>query len=136
MTIEALPDRTVRNMAAFMQRLRSMHDDDALAFELFVRHVAAAVEDQRRSEGTADPRDLLTPATDECKILHQQKLPPDWAIRPSDGLQAGVAQRRSPHISCSLLESSRSAPLPGRTRAGSAAASGHRARCRRCAVVR
>src|SRR5262245_51583514 len=78
MTIEALPDRTVRNMAAFVQRLRSMHDDDALAFEVCVRHVGAAVEDQRRSECKADPRDLLTPATDECKILHQQKLPPDW----------------------------------------------------------
>ena len=30
MSVEALPDRTVRNMAAFMQRLRRMHDGDPL----------------------------------------------------------------------------------------------------------
>ena len=57
MGVEALPDRTVRNMAAFMQRLRRMHEVDPLAFEVCVRHVAATIEDQRRSEGKADPRD-------------------------------------------------------------------------------
>jgi hypothetical protein len=57
MSVESLPDRTVTNMAAFMQKLRRMHADDALAFEVCVRHVAAAIEDQRRSEGRADPRD-------------------------------------------------------------------------------
>jgi hypothetical protein len=56
-SVEALPDRTVRNIVAFMQRLRRMHDDDPLAFEACVRHVAAAIEDQRRSEGRTDPRD-------------------------------------------------------------------------------
>jgi len=57
LSVEALPDRTVTNMAAFMQKLRRMHDDDPLAFEVCVRHVAAAIEGQRRSEGKADPRD-------------------------------------------------------------------------------
>ncbi len=59
-SVEALPDRTVTNMAAFMQKLRRMHDDDSLAFEVCVRHVAAAIEDQRRSEGKADPRDTTS----------------------------------------------------------------------------
>lgn len=57
MSVEALPDRTVTNMAAFMHKLRRMHDDDPLAFEVCVRHVAAAIADQRRSEGRADPRE-------------------------------------------------------------------------------
>jgi len=60
MSVEGLPDRTVRNMTTFMQRLRRMHDDDALAFEVCVRHVAAAIEDQRRGEGRADPRDTTS----------------------------------------------------------------------------
>lgn len=57
MGVPSLPDRTVKNMTAFMQKLRRMHDDDPLAFEVCVRHVAAAIEDQRRSEGRDDPRD-------------------------------------------------------------------------------
>jgi hypothetical protein len=57
MSVEGLPRRTMTNMVAFMERLRRMHDDDPLAFEVCVRHVAAAIEDQRRSEGRADPRD-------------------------------------------------------------------------------
>jgi hypothetical protein len=57
MSVEGLPGRTVTNMVAFMERLRRMHDDDPLAFEVCVRHVAAAIEDHRRSEGRADPRD-------------------------------------------------------------------------------
>lgn len=60
MSVKALPDRTVRNMTAFMQRLRRMHDDDPLAFEVCVRHVAAAIEDQRRGEGRDDPRDTTS----------------------------------------------------------------------------
>jgi hypothetical protein len=57
MSVEGLPDRTVANMAKFMEKLRWMPEDDALAFEVCVRHVAAAIEDQRRGEGRADPRD-------------------------------------------------------------------------------
>jgi hypothetical protein len=55
--VEGLPSSTVTNMVAFMEKLRRMHDDDPLAFEVCVRHVASAIEDQRRSEGRADPRD-------------------------------------------------------------------------------
>lgn len=57
MSVRSLPGRTVANMAAFMDKLRQMHADDPLAFEVCVRHVAAAIEDQRRGEGRADPRD-------------------------------------------------------------------------------
>jgi len=57
MSVQGLPEATVKNMTTFMQRLRRMHSDDALAFEVCVRHVAAAIEDQRRSEGRTDPRD-------------------------------------------------------------------------------
>lgn len=57
MNVEDLPDRTVSHMAAFMRRLRRMHEDDPLAFEVCIRHVADAIEDQRRREGRADPRD-------------------------------------------------------------------------------
>jgi hypothetical protein len=56
-SVEGLPQRTVRNMVAFMEKLRRMHADDPLAFEVCVRHVASAIEDQRRTEGRADPRD-------------------------------------------------------------------------------
>ena len=31
-------------------------EEDALAFEVCVRHVASVIEDQRRGEGNADPR--------------------------------------------------------------------------------
>jgi hypothetical protein len=57
MSVESLPDRTMANMVAFMEKLRRMYVDDPLAFEVCVRHVAAAIEDQRRGEGRADPRD-------------------------------------------------------------------------------
>jgi hypothetical protein len=56
-SVESLPGRTVANMVAYMAKLRRMHDDDPLAFEVCVRHVASAIEDQHRSEGRADPRD-------------------------------------------------------------------------------
>ena len=54
---QGLPDRTVQNMVTFMDKLRGMHAQDPLAFEVCVRHVAAAIEDQRRKEGHTDPRD-------------------------------------------------------------------------------
>jgi len=38
-----------------------MHAQDALAFEVCVRHVASVIEDQRRDEGHADPRDDRAP---------------------------------------------------------------------------
>jgi hypothetical protein len=55
--VEGLPSRTVTSMVTFMEKLRRMHEDDPLAFEVCVRHVASAIEDQRRGEGKADPRD-------------------------------------------------------------------------------
>ena len=58
--VEGLPSRTVTNMAAFMGNLRRMHQDDPLAFEVCVRHVASAIEDQRRDEGRADPRNTAS----------------------------------------------------------------------------
>jgi hypothetical protein len=60
MSVEGLPDRTVTNMVTFMERLRRMHEDDPLAFEVCVRHVASTIEDQRRSENKADPRDAAS----------------------------------------------------------------------------
>ncbi len=60
MSVGGLPGRTVTKMAAFMQKLRQMHEDDPLAFEVCVRHVAAAIEDQRKGEGGADPRDTIS----------------------------------------------------------------------------
>ena len=49
-----MPDRTVQNMAAFMDTLRGMYKHDSLAFEVCVRHVAPMIEDQRRREGHTD----------------------------------------------------------------------------------
>lgn len=57
MSVEGLPNRTVATMASFMEKLRRMHEDDPLAFEVCVRHIAAAIEDQRKGEARADPRD-------------------------------------------------------------------------------
>ena len=59
-SVEGLPSRTVTYMVAFMEKLRRMHQDDPLAFEVCVRHVASAIEDQRKSEGRADPRDTTS----------------------------------------------------------------------------
>jgi hypothetical protein len=61
MSVTDLPGHTVRHMAMFMERLRGMHADDALAFEVCVRHVASVIEDQRRDEGRTDPRENLAP---------------------------------------------------------------------------
>jgi hypothetical protein len=44
-------------MTTFMGKLRGMYDEDGLAFEVCVRHVAAMIEDRRRGEGQADPRE-------------------------------------------------------------------------------
>jgi hypothetical protein len=57
MSVQGLPESTVRNMAKFMAKLRGMHAQDPLAFEVCVRHVASVIEDQRRKEDNADPRD-------------------------------------------------------------------------------
>ena len=57
MSVTELPGHTVRHMAMFMEKLRGMHADDALAFEVCVRHVASMIEDQRREEGRTDPRE-------------------------------------------------------------------------------
>jgi hypothetical protein len=56
MSVTGLPERTVQHMLMFMEKLRGMHQDDPLAFEVCVRHVASAIEDQRREEGKTDPR--------------------------------------------------------------------------------
>lgn len=56
MSVQSLPERTVRHMLLFMGKLRGMHDADPLAFEVCVRHVASMIEDQRRGEGKTDPR--------------------------------------------------------------------------------
>jgi len=61
MGVQGLPDRTVQNMATFMVKLRRMHAQDPLAFEVCVRHVASVIEDQRRSESRTDPRDDRAP---------------------------------------------------------------------------
>jgi hypothetical protein len=61
MSVQGMPDRTVQNMATFMDRLRGMYKHDPLAFEVCVRHVASTIEDQRRKEGHTDPRDDRAP---------------------------------------------------------------------------
>ena len=60
-SVADLPGHTVRNMAMFMAKLRGMHADDALAFEVCVRHVASMIEDQRRKEGRIGPRENPAP---------------------------------------------------------------------------
>jgi hypothetical protein len=60
-SVTDLPGHTVRNMAMFMEKLREMHADDALAFEVCVRHVASLIEDLRREEGRTDPREDRAP---------------------------------------------------------------------------
>lgn len=61
MGVQGLPDSTVQNMVKFMGELRGMHAQDSLAFEVCIRHVATVIEDQRRREGHADPRDDRAP---------------------------------------------------------------------------
>ncbi|MGH3186481.1 MAG: hypothetical protein ACRDPY_34995 [Streptosporangiaceae bacterium] len=57
MSAADLPGHTVRHMAMFMDKLRGMHVDDPLAFEVCVQHVASMIEDQRRKEDRTDPRE-------------------------------------------------------------------------------
>ncbi len=61
MSVEGLPAHTVRHMVMFMDKLRRMYAEDALAFEVCVRHVASIIEDQRRGEGNTDPRENPAP---------------------------------------------------------------------------
>ena len=61
MSVRGLPDRTVRNMATFMDKLRGMYEQDPLVFEECVRHVASTIEDRRRKESHTDPRDDRAP---------------------------------------------------------------------------
>ncbi len=56
-SVADLPGHTVRNMAMFMEKLRGMHANDALAFEVCVQHVASMIEDRRREECRTDPRE-------------------------------------------------------------------------------
>jgi hypothetical protein len=44
-------------MVKFIDKLRGMDEQDPLAFEVCVRHVASIIEDQRRKEGHIDPPD-------------------------------------------------------------------------------
>jgi hypothetical protein len=57
MGVEGLPESTVQHMLRFMEKLHGMYETDPLAFEVCVRHVASVIEDQRRQEGKADPRE-------------------------------------------------------------------------------
>jgi len=57
MSVQGMPDRTVQHMLSFMGKLHVMYETDPLAFEICVRHVATVIEDQRREEGRADPRE-------------------------------------------------------------------------------
>jgi hypothetical protein len=61
MSVRDLPGQTVQHMLRFMEELRGMHEVDPLAFEVCVRHVATVIEDQRRGEGKADPREDPAP---------------------------------------------------------------------------
>ena len=56
-SVTGLPDCTVRNMVTVMGKLRGMHAQDPLAFEVCGRHGASVIEDQRRKKGRTDPRD-------------------------------------------------------------------------------
>jgi hypothetical protein len=42
-------------------RKHDMYEADPLAFEICLRHVASVIEDQRREEGTTDPRENSSP---------------------------------------------------------------------------
>lgn len=83
MGVGSLPEETLRHMIEFMEKLRGMYREDELAFEICVRHVAAVIEDQRRSEGRTDPRedpDSLLPVT-----LPMARSRPGSSSRLQDG---------------------------------------------------
>jgi hypothetical protein len=44
-----------------MDKLHGMYQEDPLAFEVCVRHIASVIEDQRRGEGKTDPREDPAP---------------------------------------------------------------------------
>jgi hypothetical protein len=61
MSVQGLPEPTVRHMRTFMDKLHGMYQEDPLAFEVCVRHIATVIEDQRRGEGKTDPREDPAP---------------------------------------------------------------------------
>ncbi len=61
MSVADLPGHTIRNTAMFMGKLRGMHADDPLAFEVCVRHVVAMIDNQRREESRTGPRENRVP---------------------------------------------------------------------------
>lgn len=61
MSVGGLPETTVRHMLTFMDKLRGMYEADPLAFEVCIRHVASVIEDRRREEANADPREDPAP---------------------------------------------------------------------------
>lgn len=73
MSVKGLPESTVQHMLVFMESLRGMYQDDPLAFEVCIRHVASVIEDQRREEGKTDPRE--NPAS-LCPELPCRAYPP------------------------------------------------------------
>ncbi len=79
MGVGSLPEDTVQHMLTFMQRLRAMHRDDQLAFEICVRHVASVIEDQRRAEGRADPREDSASLPQAAAVVG---IAPGWASFP------------------------------------------------------
>jgi hypothetical protein len=92
-------------MVAFMEKLSQMHADDSLAFEVRVRHVAGAIEDQRRGEGNADPRvrQLLTSSNGERILplsLKSAQTGPSWSAYKRS---AGPAARTIPAPEAALL---------------------------------
>jgi hypothetical protein len=93
MSVHGLPDRTVlRNMVTFMDKLRGMHAQDPLAFEVCGRHVASIIEDQRRKEGHTDPRDDRGSLTfSYCRT----RMPLDQG-----GIILDADDRPGPHLSC------------------------------------
>ena len=44
-------------MAMFMDKLRGMHAQDPLAFQVRARHGGSVIEDQRHNKDHTDPRD-------------------------------------------------------------------------------
>ena len=67
MGVGGLPEETVQHMLDFMEKLRGMCREDELAFEICVRHVASVIEDQRRTEGRADPREEPASLSPSCR---------------------------------------------------------------------
>ena len=65
-SVTGQPDRAVRNMVTVVGKLRGMHAQDPLAFEMCVPHVGCVIEGQRRkgvilTRGTTPPVDTRPP---------------------------------------------------------------------------